>query len=79
MEVFTGQLFFLRILNPFLIGQGASELELSVVVSLTKMTQALANHVPFGTEKQDPIFESFNDIYEEFKIIHQQFINSNSL
>lgn len=79
LEVFTGQLFFLRILNPYLIAQGTSELERSALVSLTKMTQALANHVPFGTEKQDPIFESFNDIYDEFKIIHQQFINTNSL
>ncbi|MGE0670756.1 MAG: hypothetical protein AB7O89_07470 [Parachlamydiales bacterium] len=79
VEVFTGQLFFLRILNPYLIAQGSSELEVSALVSLTKMTQALANNIPFGTEKQDPIFESFNDIYDEFKIIHQQFINANSL
>lgn len=78
LVAFTGQLLFLRILNPFLIEQGTTELERSALVSLTKITQALTNQIPFGTEKQDPIFESFNDIFEEFRIIHQQFINANS-
>ncbi|MBS0652696.1 MAG: hypothetical protein JSR39_04125 [Verrucomicrobia bacterium] len=75
---FTGQLLFLRILNPFLIEQGTTELERSALVSLTKITQALTNQIPFGTEKQDPIFKSFNDIYEDFRGLHQQFINANS-
>ncbi len=48
-------------------------------LSLTKITQALANQNPFGLEKHGPIFESFNDFHEEFKMVHQQFIHANPL
>ncbi|MBS0652396.1 MAG: hypothetical protein JSR39_02590 [Verrucomicrobia bacterium] len=76
-EVLVGEIFFLRILNPFLLYLGKLPVEVDSLINLTKMTQAMSNQVKFGTEKHDEVFESFNEIYDQFLGVHHEFINKN--
>lgn len=76
-EVLVGEILFLRILNPFLLYLGKLPVEVDSLINLTKMTQAISNQVKFGTEKHDEVFESFNEIYDQFLGMHHEFINKN--
>jgi hypothetical protein len=78
-EVFSGELLCLRILSPFLTTLGKTELEKSILVTLSKILQQLSNQVEFDTKNSGFLLPTLKEIYNHFIEPHRSFVNELSL
>ena len=82
-RIYISELLFLRILNPHLIAiakakaipKEKSQIVEHVMVQLTKCIQCLAKQAPFGSEKDELLYEKLNPLYEDCIKTHQAFLD----
>lgn len=78
-RIFISEILYLRLVNGKLLSIDLSPIPHSILVSLSKVLQCLAKEAPFGIEKQDPVYERLNPLFEEFIKRHRRFVDKFSL